>query len=121
MFFMSKIARSLCILALAYPCHAVASPKACDGVLLSMANAKKMMAERGTEKDKLFVDVTHFTRIKTGIPASIQLGSVAGKVFRQYTSQDGLQNILESKTLRAGWMPFNYSGYMTDYNEDLTG
>ncbi len=91
----------------------------------SLEIAKNMIeasqTKRGMERNKLFVEEPHYIRIRVGMPPTLKLISSEGKVFRHYTSKEGLQEILKTKGLRAGWTPFYYSGYITDYNEDLTG
>lgn len=80
-----------------------------------------MLATKGTERDKLFVEVPHYIRIREGIPESIALVAPKGLMFRHYTSPETLAKILKSRRLRAGSTPFYYSGYVADYNVDLTG
>lgn len=101
---------------------AFASPSDdCAAILTSQANALKMYEERGSEKDKLFVEEPHHIRIRVGMPSTLKIVSPHGKTFRHYTSQAGLKKILDSKRLQAGWTPFYYSGSLSDYNESLTG
>jgi hypothetical protein len=99
---MAKLLKCLFILTIVSWGQAFASSRECSDVFLSLANAKKMMALRGTETDKLFVDLTHHIRIRTGIPSTLKLVSPDGKVFRHYTSEQGLQKILQSLVLEAG-------------------
>lgn len=87
----------------------------------SLATARRMIASKGTERDKLFREEPHYIRIREGIPDSISLVDPVGKIFRHYTSPETLKLILASRTLRAGATPFYYSGYVVDYNVDLTG
>ena len=86
-----------------------------------MTNATRMMAERGSEKNRVAADEPHYIRIRAGMPSTLKLVSPEGQIFRHYTSEQVLQKILVSKNLRAGWTPFYYSGYISDYNESLTG
>lgn len=93
----------------------------CSEVLRSQNRARQMFESRGTETDMLFREVPHFIRIRQGLPSSIELVDPAGLVFRHYTNAQSLKKILHEKKLLAGATPFYYSGYIVDYNVDLTG
>lgn len=124
--------RLICLtlfLAVTLPHFGNATPHLCANIFRSnrdtLETAKKMIeaskTKEGLEKDKLFVQEPHYVRIRVGMPSTLRLIPPEGRVFRQYTNRVQFQEILDSNKLVAGATPFYYSGYIVDYNEDLTG